>query len=78
MRVCSRKRPTIERTVMFSETPSIPGRSEQNPRTISWIRTPAWEARYRALMTSVSMSWFILAMMAALRPALACSISASI
>ena len=33
-RLCSRKRPTIERTRMFSERPSTPGRSAQVERAI--------------------------------------------
>ena len=33
MRLCSRKRPMTERTRMFSEKPSIPGRSAHAPRT---------------------------------------------
>ena len=40
MRECSRKRPTIERTVMFSLTPGTPGRSTQTPRMIRSIFTP--------------------------------------
>jgi hypothetical protein len=44
-RLCSRKRPTIERTLMLSESPGTPGRRQQAPRTISWMRTPACEAR---------------------------------
>ena len=48
---------------MRSETPGMPGRSTQIPRTISSICTPAWEARYSALTTSGSWSEFILATM---------------
>src|SRR3546814_4036614 len=35
IRVCSRKRPTTERTVMLSEMPATPGRNAQAPRTIN-------------------------------------------
>ena len=45
IRECSRKRPTIERTVMFSDSPGTPGRSAQMPRTIRSTCTPAREAR---------------------------------
>ena len=45
MRECSRKRPTTERTRMFSDTPGTPGRRQQMPRTMSSIFTPACEAR---------------------------------
>ena len=45
IRECSRKRPTIETTWMFSETPGTPGRSAQIPRTLSSTWTPACEAR---------------------------------
>ena len=54
MRECSRKRPTIDRTVMLSLTPGTPGRSRQMPRTIRSISTPAWEAAYRARMQAAS------------------------
>ena len=58
---------------MFSETPGMPGRSAQMPRTIRSICTPAREARYSASMTCGSTSAFIFAMMRAGRPARACS-----
>ena len=43
-RECSRNRPTIERTRMFSDSPGTPGRSAQMPRTSSSTGTPACEA----------------------------------
>jgi hypothetical protein len=45
MRLCSRKRPTIDLTRMFSDRPFTPGRRQQMPRTTSSIRTPHWLAR---------------------------------
>ena len=45
MRVCSRKRPTIERTRMFSDSPGTPGRSAHTPRTIRSIFTPGLRGR---------------------------------
>ena len=47
-RECSRKRPTMERTLMRSETPGTPGLKQHTPRTMSSTATPAREARYRA------------------------------
>ena len=44
-RECSRKRPRIERTRMFSDRPGTPGRIAQMPRTQMSTGTPAWEAR---------------------------------
>ena len=41
---CSRNRPTIERTRMFSDSPGTPGRSAQMPRMSSSTGTPAGEA----------------------------------
>ena len=41
MRLCSRKFPTMERTVIFSLTSGIPVLTQQIPRTISSIFTPA-------------------------------------
>ncbi len=41
MRECSRNSPTSECTVMFSESPATPGRSEQSVRTTRRISTPA-------------------------------------
>ena len=43
-RVCSRKRPTIERTRMFSESFGTPGRSAHTPRTMRSTFTPACDA----------------------------------
>ena len=40
MRECSRKRPRMERTRMFSLRPGTPGRSAQMPRTTMSIGTP--------------------------------------
>ena len=45
IRECSRNWPRIERTEMFSEKPSTPGRSAQIPRTTTSTRTPARDAR---------------------------------
>ena len=45
IRACSRKRPMMLFTVMFSESPGTPGRNEHMPRTTSEIDTPACEAR---------------------------------
>ena len=45
IRECSRNSPTIERTVMRSETPGTPGWSEQAPRMMRSMSTPALEAR---------------------------------
>ncbi len=44
IRECSRNSPTIERTRMCSETPGRPGWSEQAPRTMRSISTPAIDA----------------------------------
>ena len=44
MRECSRKLPTTDFTLMFSENPGIPGLRQQMPRTISSIFTPFWLA----------------------------------
>ena len=44
-RLCSRNRPSTERTLMVSERPGTPGRSAQMPRMSSSTGTPAWEAR---------------------------------
>src|SRR3546814_2306432 len=56
MRACSRKRPTMLFTRIFSDTPGTPGRRQQMPRTTRSICTPAWEARYRFSMISESRS----------------------
>ena len=44
-RECSRNRPRIERTVMFSLRPGTPGLRAQIPRTTTSVRTPARDAR---------------------------------
>ena len=49
----------IDLTRMFSESPGMPGRRQQMPRTTSSIDTPACEASYSASMTSGSTSEFI-------------------
>ena len=64
-------------TVMFSDSPGMPGRRQQIPLTTRRIWTPAWEALYSASMTSLSTSALILAQTVAGRPAPACSISSS-
>ena len=62
-RECSRKRPTIDTTRMFSDTPSTPGRRQQIPRMLRSTCTPACEARYSALMHARSTSEFIFSAM---------------
>ena len=64
-RWCSRKRPRIERTRMFSDSPGTPGRSAHAPRTMRSISTPACDAAYSARITPSSRSAFILATMRA-------------
>src|SRR5581483_3502352 len=44
MRACSRKRPTIDLTRIPEESPGMPGRRQQMPRTTRSISTPAWLA----------------------------------
>ena len=44
IRLCSRKRPSTERTRIVSDSPGTPGRTAQMPRTSSSIGTPAREA----------------------------------
>ena len=44
-RLCSRKRPRIERTSIVSDSPGTPGRSAQIARVTSWTGSPCWEAR---------------------------------
>ena len=41
MRLCSRNRPMIDLTRMFSESPATPARRPQMPRTTMSIFTPA-------------------------------------
>ena len=55
-RLCSRKRPRIDRTWMFSESPGRPGRIAQIPRTTMSTGTPACDARYSASITCSSTS----------------------
>ena len=50
-RECSRNRPKILMTLMFSLKPGTPGRRAQIPRTNTSTQTPACDARYRASMT---------------------------
>ena len=45
IRECSRKRPSTERTRMFSLSPGTPGLMVQMPRTHRSTGTPAWLAR---------------------------------
>ncbi|MNE71356.1 hypothetical protein D3C80_1672230 [compost metagenome] len=68
----------IERTWMLCDTPAIPGRKQHMPRTIRSILTPHWLALYSALITLGSVSEFILAMMCAGLPSLACCPSRAI
>src|SRR5690606_5979803 len=44
MRECSRNRPRIDRTRMFSDSPGTPALIAQMPRTTTSIGTPACEA----------------------------------
>ena len=55
----------IDLTRMFSESPGMPGRRQQMPRTTSSIETPACEASYSASMMSGSTSEFIFIQIAA-------------
>ena len=66
------------RTLMPSLTPRIPGFSEQMPRTISSISTPAWLARYSSCTTFWSSSEFTFATIRAGLPARAWSASRAI
>ena len=60
---------------MFSDSPAIPGRSAQTPRTMRSIFTPACDASYSASMVSGSSSAFILAMIRAGLPSRASAVS---
>ena len=53
---CSRNRPTTDRTRIPSESPGTPGRMLHRPLTTRSIETPPADARYRASMTSGSVS----------------------
>src|SRR3546814_11591649 len=44
IRLCSRNRPTMLFTRMFSDSPGTPGLRQQMPRTIRSMATPACEA----------------------------------
>ena len=63
---------------MLSLTPSISGITQQMPRTIRSISTPARPALSSALMIALSEREFIFATMRAPRPARACPRSRSI
>jgi hypothetical protein len=73
MRECSRKRPTTERTRMLFVSPSMPGGSEQAPRTMRSMLAPAWPAATRASISVVSVSALTLTTMRAGLPARAAS-----
>ena len=53
----------MERTEIFSLRPATPAFRQQIPRITSSIFTPAYDASYRAVMTSLSQREFIFAMM---------------
>ena len=78
MRLCSRKRPMIERTLMFSDRPGTPGRRQQMPRTTAATFTPAREASYSLSISRSSTSEFILSQMPPGLPSRANMISRSI
>ena len=61
----------MERTVILSLTPAMPGLSVQIPRTIKSIRTPLADASYNLAMTFLSSNEFILAIIYASSPRLA-------
>ncbi len=64
MRLCSRKRPTMDFTRMLSDRPGTPGRRQQMPRTtMQSICTPAREAAYRRSISRSSTRLFILSQM---------------
>ena len=56
-------------TRIRSDSPGMPGRRQQMPRTIRSISTPALDASHSASMTSPSTRLFILATMRAGSPA---------
>ena len=62
-------------TLMFSLNPGTPGLRQHMPRMISCIRTPAWEAWYRATIMSGSTRELIFAITRAGCPARARSLS---
>ena len=63
MRLCSRKRPTIDLMRMFSDSPGTPGRRQQMPRTTPITFTPAREASYSRSISFSSTSEFIFSQM---------------
>ena len=65
----------MERTLMLSDKPAIPGRNPHTARTIRSIFTPALDASYSSSMISGSSSAFILARIPAFLPALDASAS---
>lgn len=65
-------------TLMFSDTPGIPGRRQQRPRMFRSTFTPAMLALYRAAMMSESMSPLAFIAMYPLPVALQTPISRSI
>ncbi len=78
IRECSRKRPRMERTSMFSLRPGTPGLSAQIPRTTISTGIPALDARYNASMTCSSTNALAFKRIPASRPASLCAISLSI
>src|SRR5437762_2692024 len=68
MRLCSRKRPMIDLTRIFSDRPAKPGRRQQMPRTTRSMLTPAREASYNRSMISGSTSALSFIQMPALPP----------
>ena len=61
----------MERTVILSLIPAIPGLRVQMPRTIKSIRTPLADASYNLAITFLSNKEFIFAMIYASSPRLA-------
>ena len=45
IRECSRYRPTMDRTLIDSDSPGTPGRRQHRPRTMRSTGTPACDAR---------------------------------
>ena len=80
-RACSRKRSTMETTVIFSLSPFTPGRRQQTPLILSLTLTPAWLAAYNASMISGSTKAFSFATISPFCPCshriLSCSINPS-
>ena len=65
----------MERTEIFSLSPGTPALRQQIPLIIISTFTPAQDASYRAVIISLSQSEFILAIIWAGLPSLACSAS---